>query len=106
MDVMSSKALMDAVAQTQTDNGDADPRFDVSGDVFDEFDARLEELHWRENTDGVLLVGDDARRPDTVVSIRLVGTTLDVTVEDPADIQWRRATVVSDPGRANTPQFD
>lgn len=104
---MSSKALIDAVAQ-QTNNpgNDGDSRFDVSGDVFEQFDARLEDLFWREASDGTLLVAGADRRPETVVSIRIDGLDLIAENEDPATVDWQRASTVSAPGAATNPQFD
>lgn len=104
---MSSKALIDAVAQSQNaGSDDSDSRFDVSSNVFEQFDGPLEDLHWRENSDGILLVGDADRRPDTVVSIRLDGLTLDAEEEDPDAVNWRRARTLSSPGTSTSPQFD
>lgn len=104
---MSSKALIDAVAQSQSSGrDDSDSRLDVSSDVFEAFDARLEDLHWRENSDGALLVADADRRPETVISIRLQGTTLEAEQEDPETVDWRRARTLSAPGTDTSPQFD
>ena len=102
-----SEALIEAVTASAQNPGDSDTgAFDVDAGVFDGFEARLENLHWRENDDGVLMAGNARMDPGHVVSIEVVGGELEVTEEDPSDVPWRDMRRISSPERATSPQFD
>lgn len=103
-----SQGLIDAVTESvQTADSPESSTFDVDSSVFDGFEARLENLWWKESNEGVLLVGNTRTDPDHLMSIELVGGELEVSqVADPETVDWRGASVLSRPEDAVTPQYD
>lgn len=99
---------MDAVTDSvqAPDTGADDGAFDVDAGVFDGFDARLENLFWKESDDGVLMVGNGRSNPEKIVSIALLGGELTVEDEDPETVDWRQMDFISRPESSATPQYD
>lgn len=104
-----SQALIDAVQDGVENGGDGasgDGTFDISADVFEGFDARLENLHWREDDEGALLVGNSRSEPDTLVRVVLLGTDLSAERVAVDDVDWDGAREISRPESRTTPQYD
>lgn len=68
----------------------------VQDELFDEFDCRNDELHWREGGDGSLFVGDGLR-PTTVVEVTEGSDGLSTSLNNPHTAEWDRLDVVSQP---------
>lgn len=106
LDTMMETVINSVNAQDETTAAGSVP-VDVSGDVFEAFEERLEELHWREDRDdGTLYAGDGRRTPSTVASFKLVAGTIEARLVDPEDLDWNGLRTVSRPDSASTPQFD
>jgi hypothetical protein len=77
----------------------------VRGELFDDFSVRVEDLYWREDSDGNLLVAE-SRSPEVVKQVTLGPEGLGVTDTNPRDVGWGRLTVVSEPETVMTRQQD
>lgn len=106
---MMESIIQSVKAQRENIQGDsAGIPVDVSGDVWDAFDERLDELTWKEDNDGVLLAGDDPRRPSVVAEFRLAGGSVEASLreKDTSPQMWRRYRTLSEPKTSTNPQFD
>ncbi|RLM68560.1 hypothetical protein [Halorubrum sp. Atlit-26R] len=101
-----SQALMEAVVESATEDGSesASP-YSVDTGVFERFDARLEDLYWREGPDGALYASEEEQRPSFAVRIEVEGTELSAeTVKRPRF--GRSYRIISGPETNTSPQFD
>lgn len=106
---MMADALQAAIAQDDTTTDDPTSTaldVDVSGDLFDAFDARADDLAWLEADDGALLAADSTRAPETVARVTLDGEGLAIELVDPREVDLRRARTLSRAESAPSPQFD
>jgi hypothetical protein len=78
----------------------------ISDEVFEAFDERLEELFWREDDAGVLLVGDDEFNPDTVAEFALTAGRIEAELVEMSSREWQQNEIVSRPGTVASNQFD
>jgi len=83
-------------------------RVDMVEEIFDEFDRRLEELHWKETDGGVLLVGNDRQSPERIAAFALTANGLSAEFTELSDQEWRQAATISRPEWATetNPQYD
>jgi len=73
--------------------------------VFEQFDARLEDLFWREGPDGALYVAEDRTRPPFAMRVAVEGTELTVEVVDEPTF-GRDYQLISRPESNVNPQYD
>lgn len=109
---MDRKATTTTEAPTTTTdtNADATPGTaagltnELDADVFEAFDARLEEL-WMWSESGTLFIGDN-RPPSTLVAVTLDGDGLSHEQVDGNELNRRKARIINRPGNDTSPQFD
>lgn len=77
----------------------------IDSEVWDEFSARLDEMHWRETDDGVLLAAESTT-PDIVAVFKLTRGGMEGKLDDPEKVNWREAEPVARPTTESNPQFD
>jgi hypothetical protein len=77
-------------------------------EAFDKFDARLEELFWKEDEEGILYAGESRNEPDTIVSFRLESEGIEAEEVDVTAAEWRGLSLVALPEsqQQSSPQFD
>lgn len=101
---MSVEALQEMVVEAETHETDSPS--DSSG-IFDAFEARLEELVWRENRQtGSLFVAESEARPDTIIQISIEAGSLTTSSVSLDETDWSEFRTVSTPQTASSPQFD
>ena len=78
----------------------------VQGELFADFDSRVEDLHWRQDTDGVLYVAEDRRSPGVLKALTFGDDGLEIEDAEPATVDWRSLEVVSSPQTTTSRQQD
>lgn len=74
--------------------------FDDLSDIMGELGGRPQELVWKEDSDGILFVGDSINRPDTIARIALDGGELTAEECETDEVDWRGLTTRSRPESA------
>jgi hypothetical protein len=83
-----------------------DSEFDELDSVMDEVDSRPEDLYWKEEDDGSLLVGDDNVSPSIIARVSLGEDGLTAQVVESSEITWT-SPFISSPGTGiQDRQFD
>lgn len=98
----ANSSIIESVESVYTGESE-DSIFDIDVGAFDDFDARFEDLIWREMSNGTLLVAE-RQRPNVVVSFNVDGMNIAVEKQSPEDVDWNGARTIS--GVSSSPQFD
>lgn len=91
------------VIQDQAEQGE----FDALDEAMQTFTQRVDELHWREDTEtGRLYVGDDEFGPEHIFVFKLEDGEILAEEADGSEINWSSLARVSSPDTTTNPQFD